>query len=218
MKPDSLTGLDAGESLSEDFRMRSLPLAVLLISVLSGASFLAFADNPIAGKTSNKNANAHQPVISSLLLSDDPAPNLTLSQKYKNDVGIGTDPDVMFSSNFENNLAGWSNVSWADPGLSNESELMAVINNPAKANGGSKFLQSKVTKTQLAIKGGSYQYISAQVQHQLATPSDIIYVRFYAQYVGLTETPHHWIRVGAGSTGGQANVKPNGNTSFWFNL
>jgi hypothetical protein len=143
----------------------------------------------------------------------------TLSEIHPNDVGMNNDPNVLFSSDFENDLSGWSNVSWADPGLSNQSELMTIVNSAADAKGGSKYLQSKVTKTQLNINGGDYQYISAQVQHKLAAPSDIIYVRFYARYVGQTETPHHWIRIGAGNNaGGLANNVPNGNTNFWFDL
>lgn len=143
----------------------------------------------------------------------------TLSETYKNDVGISTDSKVLFSSGFESDLTGWSNLSWADPSLSDKSELMKVINSATTANGGNKFLESKVTKTQLKTNGGTYQYISAQVQHKLAAPSDVIYVRFYTRYVGLTETPHHWIRVGAGnSAGGQANTVPGGSASFWFDV
>jgi hypothetical protein len=143
----------------------------------------------------------------------------TLSETYKNDVEINTDSSVLFSSDFENDLTGWSNVSWADPGIATKSDLMKVITSPTTANGGNKFLESKVTKTQLKVNGGSYQYISAQVQHKLAAPTDTIYVRFYTRYVGLTETPHHWIRMGAGNNaGGLANTVPNGNTSFWFDL
>lgn len=142
----------------------------------------------------------------------------TLSEIYKNDVNINTDPSVLFSSDFENNLTGWSNVSWADPAISSRSALMTVITSAPNAHSGSKYLQSKVTKTQLAENGGSYQYISAQVQHVLAVPTDIIFVRFYARFVGLTETPHHWMRLGAGNAGGLANTVPNGNVSFWFDL
>ncbi len=143
----------------------------------------------------------------------------TLSQLYPNDVGIKTAPGVLFSSDFENDLSGWSNVSWADPGLSNQAELMKVINSAADAKGGSRYLQSKVTKTQLNTNGGDYQYISAQVQHRLASPSDVIYVRFYARYLGQTETPHHWIRIGAGNNpGGLANSVPGGDSHFWFDL
>lgn len=142
-----------------------------------------------------------------------------LSETYVNDVGMSADPSVLFNSGFESDLSGWSNVSWADPGISTTSDLMTVINSTANANGGNKYLQSKVTKTQLKVNGGSYQYISAQVQHKLAAPTDVMYVRFYTRYVGLTEIPHHWIRVGAGnSAGGQANTVPKGNTSFWFDL
>ena len=143
----------------------------------------------------------------------------TLSESYRNDVGINTDPNVLFSSDFESDLTGWSNISWADPTLTDKSELMKVITSATSANGGNKFLESKVTKTQLKVNGGSSQYISAQVQHKLAAPTDIIYVRFYTRFVGLTEMPHHWIRLGAGnSAGGQANTVPNGNASFWFDL
>jgi hypothetical protein len=157
--------------------------------------------------------------VSIAFTSSTQAQSTNLSQKYLNDIGISADPSVLFSSDFENNLAGWSNVSWADPGLSSLSELMTVKNSAPEANGGSKYLESKVTKTQLKSNGGSYQNISAQIQHKLAQPSDIIFVRFYTRYVGLTEMPHHWIRVGAGnSAGGQANVVPKGDSSFWFDL
>lgn len=161
----------------------------------------------------------HLIIMQAVLISAQFAQGATLSETYKNDIDINKDANVLFSSGFENDLAGWSNVSWADPGIATKSELMQIINSPTTANGGNKFLESKVTKTQLKVNGGSYQYISAQVQHKLATPADTIYVRFYTRYVGLTETPHHWIRVGAGNnSGGQANTVPNGNSSFWFDL
>lgn len=143
----------------------------------------------------------------------------TLSELHPNDAGMSEDSSVLFNSDFENDLAGWSNVSWADPGISTRSDLMKVIDAPASANSGSKYLQSKVTKTQLKVNGGSYQYISAQVQHKLAEPSDIVYVRFYTRFIGATESPHHWIRLAAGNNaGGKANVVPKGDTSFWFDL
>ena len=161
----------------------------------------------------------HLIILPLILISAQLTHSATLSETYKNDVDINKDASVLFSSDFESDLAGWSNVSWADPGIATQSELIKVINSPTTANGGTKFLEAKVTKSQLKINGGSYQYISAQVQHKLAAPTDTIYVRFYARYVGLTETPHHWIRVAAGNgAGGQSNTLPNGNNAFWFNL
>ena len=143
----------------------------------------------------------------------------TLSEIYKGDKGITSDSRVLFASDFENDLAGWSNYSWADPGLGSTNELMTVINSATGAYGGSKYLQSKVTKTQLNANGGDYQYISAQVQHKLATQTDIIFIRFYARYQGQTETPHHWVRLAAGNNaGGAANKVPDGNSLFWFDL
>ena len=45
----------------------------------------------------------------------------TLSETYKGDIGIANDSRVLFASDFENDLAGWSNYSWADPGLGSTS-------------------------------------------------------------------------------------------------
>jgi hypothetical protein len=139
------------------------------------------------------------------------AAGVGLAAKYPGDLGIGNDPAVLFASDFENDLAGWTSFT-RDP------TQMAVLTDAAVANGGSKYLRAQVTRTQLAAD----QYISANAQIELSRRVPEVFWRFYARFVGQTATPHHWVRVAAGTTAfqsdGLANTVPPGDQGFWFDL
>lgn len=134
-----------------------------------------------------------------------------LSQNYPGDQGIDSDPSVIFHSDFENGMSGWS---W----YNKDTSLIDVKNDAAKAHGGSHYMQASVTQTQLAAN----QYISAHAQYQFPSRVPVAYWRFYTQFVGNSAVPHHWVRVGAGNatyaSDGLAAVVPGGNEGFWFDL
>ena len=59
-------------------------------------------------------------------------------------------------------------------------------------------------------------------RYDFATRVPEVYWRFHARFVGQTASPHHWVRVGAGTpsyqSDGLANTVPPGNQGFWFDL
>ncbi|MCB9587263.1 MAG: hypothetical protein H6718_17825 [Polyangiaceae bacterium] len=134
-----------------------------------------------------------------------------LSGDYPGDVGIESDPDVIFHSNFESDMAGWTSFT-------QNAQRLRVIDDATSANGGSKYLEANVTRTMLA----SQQYISAQARFEFPAREEQMYWRFYTRYVGDTAVPHHWVRVAAGNdafnSDGLAAVVPGGNEGFWFDL
>ncbi len=137
-----------------------------------------------------------------------------LSAQYPGDVGIQNDPSVINYTNFESGYNGWLDYGGA------KGTYINIVNNPAVANGGSSYLQTTVTKSQLNSSLGPY--ISAYVYYPLPQPVPILYERMYVQVVGNTAHPHHWIRVTAGSptyqSDGLADTVPAGDQGFWYNF
>jgi hypothetical protein len=135
----------------------------------------------------------------------------TLSTRYPGDVNIGSDSSVLFHSNFENGLNGWTRYS-------QNTSRIGVLTDAALAHAGQSYLRAQVTRTELA----SQQYISANAQYDFATRVPQVYWRFYAHFVGDTAVPHHWVRVAAGDatyqSDGLANTVPPGDRGFWFDL
>jgi len=136
---------------------------------------------------------------------------MTLSERYPGDVGIGSDPAVLFHSDFENGMAGWTRYSQNAANIQVESDA-------GVAHAGTNYLRAQVTRTQLAVN----QYISANAQFDFPTRVPEVYWRFYAQLVGASAPPHHWVRVGAGTptynSDGLANTVPPGDQGFWYDL
>jgi len=135
----------------------------------------------------------------------------TLSSEYPGDVNIGNDSRVIFHSDFENGLAGWTRYS-------QNTSRIDVLTDAGLAHAGQSYLRAQVTRTDLAAQ----QYISANAQFDFPTRVPQIYWRFYAHFVGDTAVPHHWVRVAAGSptfqSDGLANTVPAGDAGFWFDL
>lgn len=135
----------------------------------------------------------------------------TISAQYPGDQGIAGDPRVLFHSDFEQGLAGWTRHT-EDP------SQLDVLTDPALARGGSRYLRAQVTRTQLAED----QYISANAQFDFPRRVPELYFRFYARFVGESALPHHWVRVAAGdesyASDGLANTVPPGDRGFWFDL
>jgi hypothetical protein len=136
---------------------------------------------------------------------------IPISTGYPKDNGIGGDPRVLFSSNFENGLTGFTRYT-------QDASHIAVLTDAVVANGGEKYLRAQVTRTQLAAN----PYISANAQYDFSRRVPQVYWRFYARFVGTTAVPHHWVRVGAGDptfqSDGLANTVPAGDKGFWFDL
>jgi hypothetical protein len=134
-----------------------------------------------------------------------------LSTQYPRDVGIAADPRVLFASDFETGMTGWTRYT-------NNTDQIAVMTDAALAHAGSKYLRAQVTRTQLAANAN----ISANAQLDFARRVPEVYWRFHTRFVGQTASPHHWVRVGAGTpryqSDGLANTVPPGNQGFWFDL
>ena len=140
-----------------------------------------------------------------------PDGGMSLSRKYPGDKGIEADPAVIFHSDFENGFVGWSKHT-------RDTTLIDVDTNAHTANGGTKYLRASVSRTRLAQN----PYISANAQFDFPRGVPVAYWRFYARFVGASATPHHWVRLGAGTptyeSDGLANTKPAGDQGFWFDL
>ena len=134
-----------------------------------------------------------------------------ISAHYPRDVGIAADPRVLFASDFENGLAGWTRYT-------NDTDHITVLTDATLAHAGTHFLRAQVTRTQLAANAN----ISANAQYDFATRVPEVYWRFHTRFVGQTASPHHWVRVAAGmpsyQSDGLANTVPPGNQGFWFDL
>jgi hypothetical protein len=134
-----------------------------------------------------------------------------LSKQYPRDVGIAADPRVLFASDFENGMTGWTRYT-------NNTDQIAVLTDATRAHAGSKYMRAQVTRTQLAASAN----ISANAQLDFATRVPEVYWRFHTRFVGQTASPHHWVRVAGGTpsyqSDGLANTVPPGNQGFWFDL
>jgi hypothetical protein len=141
----------------------------------------------------------------------DAAPAGWIVAGHPGDLGIDEDVRVLFHTNFEDGLAGWTRVG-------KNSDQIAVLTDAALAKSGSRYLRAQVTRSQLAAD----QYISANVQLDLPRRVPELYWRFHARFVGTSATPHHWVRAAAGTPDFQtdclANTVPPGDKGFWFDL
>lgn len=122
-----------------------------------------------------------------------------------------SDPRVLFHSDFEHGFAGWG---WRTTG----DDRIAIDSVSNGAHAGRGFLRARVTRAQLAAE----QYVSSQIQFEFPNPVDTVYWRFHARFAGTTATPHHWVRMAAGTpdfqSDGLANTVPAGDKGFWFDL
>ena len=134
-----------------------------------------------------------------------------IAADYPSDEGIGEDPRVIFHSDFEQGLTGWSRHS-------DNPDRLDVIDDGALSHAGQRHLRAQVTRADLAQD----QYVSAQAQIDFSRRVPQAFIRFYARFVGQTATPHHWVRFAAGTssfqTDGLANTKPEGDDGFWLDL
>ncbi len=134
-----------------------------------------------------------------------------LSGKYPGDQGIGDDPAVIFHSDFESDMMGWTSYT-------QNAQRLAVVDDGATAHAGSKYLRANITRTMLEAD----QYISAQARFEFPERVDTMYWRFHTRFVGDTAVPHHWVRAAAGNASfnsdGLAGMVPGGDQGFWYDL
>jgi hypothetical protein len=139
------------------------------------------------------------------------AGGIGIAASYPNDLGIAGDERVLFHSDFEQGLAGWTSHT-------QDTERLDVIDDGALSHAGARHLRAQVTRNDLAQD----TYVSAQAQVELARRVPLAFIRFYARFVGETATPHHWVRFAAGTesfqSDGLANTLPSGDEGFWFDL
>ncbi|HET9957960.1 MAG TPA: hypothetical protein VFQ61_25860 [Polyangiaceae bacterium] len=135
----------------------------------------------------------------------------SLAERYPEDNGLASDPAVLFYDDFE---AGWGR--WDAP--KQDTQHLFVESDAARAHAGSRFLRSTVTEAQLAEQ----EYISAAPRADFTRRVPTVYWRFYAQFKGASATPHHWVRMAAGTpeyaSSGLANTVPPGDRGFWFDF
>jgi hypothetical protein len=135
----------------------------------------------------------------------------TLSARYPNDIGMATDPAVLFFDDFE---MGWGR--WDAP--SQDTTYLHLETDADVAHAGSRYLRSTVTVDHLEVE----QYISSSTRVTWENRVDEVYWRFYARFPELAPNPHHWIRMAAGNeqyaSSGLANTVPSGDEGFWFDF
>jgi hypothetical protein len=135
----------------------------------------------------------------------------TLSAQYPGDAGIASDPDVLFFDDFE---SGWGRWDWPKQ----DTRYLTLETNAANSHSGSRYLRSSVSEGDLVVDN----YISASTGKTFEKQSDVMYVRFYAQFVDVAPKPGHWVRFSAKSynwnSSGLANTVPPGDGGFWWDL
>lgn len=134
-----------------------------------------------------------------------------LSDRYPDGVGLADDPAVLFFDDFE---AGWGR--WSHP--QEDTPYLHWENDAEVARRGSGYVRSTVTFDDLEQD----EYISSQASIAFPRRTDEVFIRFFAQFVGVAPNPHHWVRVTAGtpefSGSGLANTVPSGDDGFWFDF
>jgi hypothetical protein len=137
-------------------------------------------------------------------------PGDSLTERHPDEASLVADPAVLFHDDFEQ---GWG--LWDAP--EGDTDHL-VIENGATAHAGSGYLRSTVTEAQLDAE----EYISSSPRVTFPSRVDTLYWRFYARFVGIAPTPHHWVRVAAGTedyeSSGLANTVPPGDEGFWFDF
>jgi hypothetical protein len=135
----------------------------------------------------------------------------SLTDRHPDETSLVEDPAVLFHDDFEQ---GWGR--WDAP--DSDTEHLVIENDGATAHAGSGYLRSTVTEADLDAE----EYISSSTRVTFPTRVDTLYWRFYARFVGLAPTPHHWVRVAAGTedydSSGLANTVPPGDEGFWFDF
>jgi hypothetical protein len=126
-----------------------------------------------------------------------------IAQSYPGDVGIQSDPRVLFHDNFETGSVNYSN--W---GLRECSTCFSFESNSSLVNNGNLSLKDTATK---GVDGGG------TLIRDLPIEQDKVYVRYYARFKGDTQWPGHMGGISAVAPGyfPSAGTKPGGNQAYW---
>lgn len=135
----------------------------------------------------------------------------SLTTRHPDEASLVADPAVIFHDDFED---GWG--LWDGP--DGDTDHLFIETDSRAAHAGSGYLRSTVTEAQLEAQ----EHISSSTRVTFPTRVDTLYFRFYARFVGVAPTPHHWVRVAAGTedydSSGLANTVPPGDEGFWFDF
>jgi hypothetical protein len=175
-------------------------------AALGGSSSLGVSSGVSVGGTETRGGTSSVSVISTTT-----NPGATLSERYADESSLIADPSVLFHDDFEQ---GWGR--WNAP--SQDTSNLFIETGAALAHAGTRYLRSTVSEAQLQAQ----EYISSSTQLTFAQRLDNVYWRFFARFKGIAPTPHHWVRMAAGtesySSSGLANTVPPGDRGFWFDF
>lgn len=134
-----------------------------------------------------------------------------ISHGYPGDRDIDKHPAVLFHSNFDRQLSGWTRHT-RDPGR------LAVVPAPGLAVSGDQVLRVRISREYLQRS----PTLSTFAEYRLPRPVDTLYWRFYARIDAGTAAPHHWVRVFAEGPGffrrWPAGSRPDGDQGFSVGL
>ena len=128
---------------------------------------------------------------------------LGLAAEYCGDKGIETNPNVIFSCNFENGITGWSNYRHG------AKDRVLLIKDESIANNSAVCVQMITEKNKSTSSGLRYKWDPGH---------DQVYFRFYCKFHKDTCRPHHFVSMAAYSKdyvpGGRAGFTRKGNETF----
>lgn len=125
-----------------------------------------------------------------------------LAARYPGDQGIAQDPAVLFTSDFEQDFAGWTRPN---------PRIFTPVDDAAFAHAGRSC--ALATATRGKDTGGEIQW---RTEHG----SDRLFVRFYCRFASDACWPHHFVKLRALAPGwnGPAGVAPPGDKGFWTGI
>lgn len=129
-------------------------------------------------------------------------PAAGLAAAHPGDVGIASDPAVLFASGFEDGFAGWTRAN---------RKVCAIEEDAPRAHAGKKCL--RLTATRGLDTGG-------ETALRLERGVDRLFLRFYCRFDADACWPHHFVKLRALAPGfdGPAGVAPPGDKGFWTGI
>jgi hypothetical protein len=189
---------------------------VTLLAACGGGDNSSPATDPPAGSAPQPSPPSPAPAPSPSLAPSPPPPNNppttagTLAQRYPGDVGIASDPAVVFHDDFEQANVGSTLARYND--VSNSAGIALVSDKAAVSRG---------AKSMRLTSGASAD--TAHVFKALDNGYDELFVRYYIKYVGNGPWNHSGLWLGGNSPVIQwpspnAGAKPSGSDRFSLGL
>lgn len=148
----------------------------------SPASSDVGTDSNITISVSDGHASAALPAFS-ISVTPTPSSTMTLSEEYPGDVGMASDPSVVWTENFEEGSV--SAVMTRYDSYTNEAGMSLVTDHPASSSG---------TRAIDLTAGGSNP--TTQFYKSFGTGYDELYFRYYAKYIGTGPWHHTGLWIG----------------------